>query len=724
MKMKDLKPLLLEKGERIGLYVAAGLAVLLVGMGVLNGMKAGSPTENAKKLTDQATALQSKRQSARPSEGGQDMPPAIRDDVEKLKFKEIVAAEYPSQAAFLGVRLKDNKRQKPTILPPEDYAVECVRAQLPGLVFQVVDRGGRKEITHVTMLDAPPMTAAGAMGAAGAIGAPGGAPPGFGGLLGQSGGAGALGAQGGAGAGGQRPRYNPRKPKDPRATSGGLKTTEIEISQVDGKKDKVFAIRALPLRMGVITASFPYRKQVDEYRDKLRKNSRVDVLTETVVDSENKPLWNSFQFKGVIVERAEFDPAKPGNQGVLLENWKPREEDWLSLPIEDAYRWILVNVRRQVEDDPKEHFPVTQPGMALKFPKALDPGFKYPDLTTRLKGVSRTLKTLESLSQEEQKKAIPPSSLSGRDFDIFNPGANTGSNQSPPPKPSDATVKDEFLIEHCLLRFLDINDDDQYVLKPGRAYRYRFKIRMANPNYSEKPSKRTDTYYDLAVDKEIVSDWNYVSSRDSNNNYLWDRDIVVPADTFYYATDSPLPGTPKPPAPAPNEAVFQFHRWTEDYVAKPGATPTPLGEWVIAPRVVIRRGEYVKSKALCEVPVKEINQLNFAVYPKEPITFGDELPWNGSTPGVYPVLVDFEGGRTTYQRYAPPRKEGDTTPPPPTYFDDVKQEVLILLPDGRVEAHHGAVDEKDTTRIERVTNHTSRVNKLKSGGGAAPVLGN
>jgi len=491
----------------------------------------------------------------------------------------------------------------------------------------------------------------------------------------------------------------------------------VPVADAESKRDKELAIRALPMRMGIISMSFPFRQQVEEFRQKLRLEKHGDVLTERV-RGEKDESWNSFQFRGFEVERAEFDPLRPANRNLRPEDWKPKEEDWEPLPIEESYRWILINIGKgNVLKEPEKLRPVTDVGLVLPLPKPLDEKFPYPDPVARLKNIQLTLDEIAKLSEEEKKKIAPPSNLINDDFNPYQLGggnqkANTGGGKSgdgfsiPGTGPERDLTRTQ--IDHCLMRFLDVSDDEKYMLKPGKTYRYRFKIRMANPNYAVKSMDRKDTYPDLAKDKELVSDWNYV-----------DKDLTVPADTFFYAVDI----NPRlNPQPNHNEAVFQFHRWVEEFRAKPpGGDLTSAGEWVVAPRVIVRRGEYLRTVAPAEVPVKLPNYHNAIVMSKVPLPFGDETEWVDRRT-VYPVLVDFEGGKVSTHRVEPAKKEG-ADPRTVTVQDDVKQEVLILNPDGRVEAHSAAVDELDPARTKRYDDYRARIDNINKKPGSENIFG-
>src|SRR5690349_15750886 len=97
MKKKlDLKPLLIEKGERIGICAAAALSLLLVAMGVLKGFSAGSSTANAKKLNDQLTTLENLQRTRQPTDEHKPKDPITAEALAALKFKEVPSDEFPS----------------------------------------------------------------------------------------------------------------------------------------------------------------------------------------------------------------------------------------------------------------------------------------------------------------------------------------------------------------------------------------------------------------------------------------------------------------------------------------------------------------------------------------------------------------------------------------------------------------------------------------------------
>jgi hypothetical protein len=479
---------------------------------------------------------------------------------------------------------EDRLRQTPRILAPDEYAVAYVRATLPALVFAYENRGGQYIQSHIYIVEIE------------------------------------------AEAGRQRQRIR-----------------EIRVDRGDEvPKGWTLATRALPLRMGIVTASFPYKRQVEEFRQKLRLTTHAEVLAATLPGT----ALPAFRFRGLTVQRATFDLAAWENRNVGIDEWKPAEKDWEPLPHAEAYKALRDNAAGLLEPDPELLMPVKQISKDLvhDLPKQFF-GFSYPNT---LKPLTKFRAALEMLP--ENRDALP---------------------------------------EHCLIRFLDVggpNGDNPPPPEPGKVHRYRFKVRMTNPNYSPKPNERKDTTPERARARELESEW-----------YVVPQDLVVPSDTFVYAVDEGKRGL----VPPPDVAVFQFHRWVEDYCPNPSVpTDKPVGEWVVAPRVFIKRGEFVRlnfGKKLdlkSDLVLKNLDAHNFEVESGY-VPFGD-----GS------VLVDFEGGKLTHRR---PRNVKIT--------DEASTEVLVMTPDGKVYARNYGDDLADRERMFRRIRYEEKVKALKKGGG-------
>ncbi len=409
------------------------------------------------------------------------------------------------------------------------------------------------------------------------------------------------------------------------------------------KRQLPLATKVLPRRMAVIAAGFPYRKQLEEFRQKLRLSTLDAVLAERVRGPKGEE-GPAFHLLGYMVERKTIGPD--GAEG----GWEAF--DWQKAYDECARLTFFRSEPERAELQPL--FEAGQ-GLVLALPrqfrhsKASDP---YPDLFTRHPAVEASLRKFA--------EEVPA-----------------------PGKP--------VVVEHCLFRFLDLT------VQPGQAYRYRFRVRMTNPNFAPEPGKRPDIPPVLARDAELLSEWVEVPGV-----------VAVPRDEVVYAVDQAtvepkLKGFQIPPRF--NQAVVQIHRWAETVRPDPRKKEErPAGEWLIAERVLVERGEYVRTTQPTEVPVKYLHRPEFALA-RVPVEFGDES-----------ILVDFEGGKVTHTR----------TPPgggPKRVADEVAMEVLIQRSDGRLIARSAADDEKDAARTERYRTYLDRVNSLKGAPFGAPGAG-
>src|SRR5205823_402810 len=90
--------------------------------------------------------------------------------------------------------------------------------------------------------------------------------------------------------------------------------------------------------------------------------------------------------------------------------------------------------------------------------------------------------------------------------------------------------------------------------------------------------------------------------------------ITIPEEHFLYCVDQhqldlfgkdpkeKKPGTPKvdPDLLKPGEVAFQIHQWTE--IAPDGNTTLYIGDWAIAERVKVKRGDLIGTRALVQAP--------------------------------------------------------------------------------------------------------------------------
>src|SRR5262249_49374903 len=134
----------------------------------------------------------------------------------------------------------------------------------------------------------------------------------------------------------------------------------------------------------------------------------------------------------------------------------------------------------------------------------------------------------------------------------------------------------------------------------------RLQVRMANPNFG----RRGVTAAELARVKEIESDWYEVPQK-----------VVVGPELVYYAVDQKeldganhYRGINRDGWTTKDRTALQIHRWLEEFslgLDRTGALP--VGEWVVAERVIAYRGEYVGFEQRVEFPYWRTTQERFVL---------------------------------------------------------------------------------------------------------------
>jgi hypothetical protein len=237
---------------------------------------------------------------------------------------------------------------------------------------------------------------------------------------------------------------------------------------------------------------------------------------------------------------------------------------------------------------------------------------------------------------------------------------------------------------------------------------------MANPNYNRK-DVASSAY---AKEKEIKSEWYDVPQK-----------AFVPPELYYYAVDQKDFDTKNREQqrihkvvrderrPDTDQVVMQAHRWVTDVPFKDNKNQAiPVGDWVVAERMLVYRGEVVGRNERVEVPVwrprKETMSLltDSTTRARKP---GVEVNFGYNRPPDYQeaVLIDFEGGKQSYahvvKRSDDPDQKATTVP----VNDESSTDVLILTPDGRLQARNSAADTKDEDRVKRLKEVREKIDK-------------
>jgi hypothetical protein len=262
----------------------------------------------------------------------------------------------------------------------------------------------------------------------------------------------------------------------------------------------------------------------------------------------------------------------------------------------------------------------------------------------------------------------------------------------------------------ALIRFIDVD------VEPGKTYKYAVQVRIANPNY-KKPTQVAFTA--LAKPAELPLH--------KTTSWAWTGPITIPQEYFFYAADQPLLddwASDKKPAVPPSKdrdaAPIQVHQWVKIKEDLFQGKKYLIGDWAIAEKLLVRRGEQIgvgthmelqvpvwsETKDAFEIPrhIKDTRKKKM-----EPGIRIDLRPVASEKDGLEttlppPVLVDFTGGK----RY---RNTG-------VFEEDSALDALILSPEGKLVVRNSRVDSdvanpEARERHERVLHARQRVADTK-----------
>ncbi len=733
LKEFDYKQFLLEKGERVGLGIAVTLMVLMLIKSLFwpgGGIFSDSPKTKAKALGDDTTKLDDALHNSQP--GPDDLPKKAEGRLIEFDKRYLVSDNYATPY-FFEPRIKENPaRRPPKIYPVEEAIAEVVKVNIDTYLFN-------KDFTKIWVL----ADKEGRRSSSG--GGPGGSNP-FA-PLGKGGGP--MGPMGGPGGPGnpmqmQQMQQQMQQMQQSRMRLGNINpnafnqfaraeddTYEPKLISTDNWNPQERTAHQLrPLRMTIIAGSFPYKEQLMEHKNRLHLPSTDAVLNETVGDDKEKSA--AFDFRGVEVQRKEVD--KDGKD----------LGDWIPLDLKSNYELWLKNTFYPFEpEDPKYAVVKPNEGKGLVMPllrefhasKASSTGLtgmtglmgggkvpggpqlrtaeaqpseeksSYPDIADKLPKLRETLAKLQDV---QPNKIAAPKFQAPKFLNAFDPNVtlpNDGGAQQPPQtstKPG-ASGEQDTIPDYVLVRAVDVN------IEPGKHYRYRMKIKMVNPNY-----KRDDVASPEYKEKETLESKEW-----------FDRIpiVSVPPEQFYYVVDERQGATrrdmlqmPQESAQyelwnqasaSPDQVIMQFQRWVESTQrSRKDADIVPIGEWAVADRVYVARGEYVGRPVKVDLPMWIWTRNSFILPEENPkakrrgrvktgiyVEFGQENPENNL------ILVDFEGGRVSSQS--------------PKMDDTCALEVLMLSPDGKLLARNSYKDKEDEQRKKIREHALKRIQEVR-----------
>jgi hypothetical protein len=486
--------------------------------------------------------------------------------------------------------------------------------------------------------------------------------------------------------------------------------------------DEPLATRVLPLRMAVVAAAFPYKAQVREFRDKLALGSDEEVLA-----------LAAFRFLGVTVERRELDAE---GRPVVGEGGR-----WRKLDLEEDFAPYAFATGRDFEPEDAELAPVSVRGLVMprlrqarrparpekdgEDDSAQDAPSQYPVIERDLEKLAPALEKLR-----------PPSARFGDLGGRFDPFGGVA-----PPREGKGEAKPQQkkpLPEHCLVRVVDVT------VQPGRAYEYRLKVRMANPNFGHTGAPSADLE---ALESAECSSQKLVLRLDPELcYYAVNQEAVAKYEAEKYADRYSKDASLDPY----RMTFFQAHRWVElarlptvpgwqGFSGLPRMEPVwvsrPVGEWVIAERFPVYRGEVVGRPERVSVPYWESGREDF-VLAREPTKLEIELSVFRGLPGSQELArkvkpneprVPFDFGHERNDSRETLLVDFDSGRPRSVWVGDVSKgrralrriedewagEALLLSPDGKLLLRETRLDAADEDRIERLKAARGRIHALE-----------
>jgi len=576
MKMKlkfnikefDYKQFFLKYGEWIGLAIALVITLPVLFSSVAKIFGSGSPTTNAKDATDLANKVDQAIQTSTPTPEALAPNPFVTNL--KMKFQEHVDYEAfaTEQPWFIPSTLEDTKRRNPEILSPGEFQVEMIRGDVPvRILLEDENKNPYKiQVIHTKTVEMSDklkrrLKQLGALGGRGGGGA---APGGGGGMMG----AGRMGAGGRSG-----------KPQEVNELQW------VDLEKIDITPDVKLAQEIHPTHMVIISASFPFKDQLEIFRRALRKPMLKDFLG---MITRREAYW---EFRQVDVERQVL------KNGKVEVPWEPYNDQLMQ-----SMTYFIKRIPDWEEEDPelKKFEYIINPGLVMPRPQlARD---KY--MPEELPGIKKTLADLKKSNVEPAKRELSELAKRsmGKGVDIWNP-FNPISGEEPQVKSVDPTepavpppsaggiqritgvqpmereaassIENAAIPEMALIRIVDTD------VSPGYTYQYRLKVRMLNPNYKQKnvASKSMREMKDL-----VAREWAVVPP------------VHVEPDAYWYVTSDKRD----------NEKVtLQIHRWLDGVALDRSneASKVPVGEWTILERTDVRRGEYIGGVYPAKVPI-------------------------------------------------------------------------------------------------------------------------
>jgi hypothetical protein len=652
----DFKQLMLEKGERIGLYGAACLMVVLLVTGAFSAFMRESPAATVDEITKNAGTIETNLASGPPvSDPRVDPKELVPLDKSRLNPIDYL---FPTDLS-IDEGGPGKKRVNPTPLEVADgdFQIDAVRAQVRSYVLAMQGNNVRIGILKVREKAPDKKDKADPKDLNNRFG--------------------------------RTLRYNPFQRYEvpgfmmqSQALIDNGATPDKYILEFVDLKDKAvdnakLAETVNPQRMVIISAAYPFAQLMERYRSALNSQTTpLKTLKDLITQKELMP-----QFEPCKVRRRELSSTgKPGQ--------------WIDLEIERTIAPVRQTSVGDADDDatlknvvfPKSPLVIPLPKLA----RGDYPVLNLPNLSKAAAEVKKKLDNGAAPPLTPLEKKLQGDGLSV--YERIDPKDRGGEEG-----PRDSKASDELVIaDYCLIRLVDADPK----LRPGVTYQYQIKVRLANPNYGAKDKV---AFENLALTKEIESDWSPADPAKGQ--------VTISREMFYYPTemerrivDWRARGDSR--WNDKDAAYMEMHHWLETVRLDPNnpSSKNPLGEWAIA-STPVRRGEYISRTENVKMAMWYITRETWDL--AVPVRTGRPTLASRQAPGI-PVnfvtedlLVDWEGGRVDQQI-----RILDKTPK--TISEDAALEILVMSPDGTLRVQNSHIELLNKERQARV----NEVNKM------------
>jgi hypothetical protein len=527
---------------------------------------------------------------------------------------------------------------------------------------------------------------------------------------------------------------------DPNAQRTETQVKYVSLDNLDKEvaEGKSPAMTVAPLRVVIVHAAVPLKAQLEE----MKKALRLPTVAHAAVWGGTGPVYDGYDVqRRVILPNGDVQGTPPGTKA---NDPKNDALGWTDYRFEDQYI-DKIDARKLADHFDGGFLPYFlryEQALSLPLPELVAELGAYPEI--RLDSINETIKKLIAASKVPETPSALFNRLKkeGRGKELYLPqsGANAstifgpGGIQAPGgeggPGPGGATRPagpspsgplgigtrpagpgglapkgpgglageggtqqvTAVEIDNLLLRFIDCD------VRPGYTYQYRIRLKMVNPNL---------------LDPKMVANPAFVNEEHQILKSPWYQireSITVPPESFLFAYDpatykeqisKTFPNSREPLARLlqlkDNQAVVQVQRWTEQVRTDSGAKAEPVGAWVVAD-IPFGRGEFIGRKQYVKLPLwsSETQQYVLRATPDEVVRPMPGLPRPKEQPkgwlvdfATRSVLVDFEGGVTR-------TKVGNRV-----VDDESATELLIALPDGRLQIRSSGADMEDKDRKDR-----------------------